>query len=106
MKRNNIDTAPTYTNIYDKPIKLYPTNINILDIFINKPIKNNTDIIGFLLTIVNIPKKIDIKKIISTISIVNPLLTKSFNKIILPILNLMIFHYNIHIYIISRLNIV
>ena len=43
MKRNNIDTAPTYTNIYDKPIKLYPININIPAIFTNKPIKNNTD---------------------------------------------------------------
>jgi hypothetical protein len=28
----------------------------------NKPIKNNTDIIGFLLTITNIPDNIEVKK--------------------------------------------
>jgi hypothetical protein len=61
MKRNNIDTAPTYTKIYDNPIKLYPTNINKLAILTNKPIKNNTATTGFLAQIVAIPNVIDTK---------------------------------------------
>ena len=52
---------------------MYPTNINKQAIFINKPIKNNTDTIGFLLTIVNTPNNIETKYIISTNSILNPL---------------------------------
>ena len=59
INKNNIDTAPTYTSKYDKPIKFIPINIKYPEMFRNNPIKNNTDIIGFLVIITNIPDIID-----------------------------------------------
>jgi hypothetical protein len=73
INKNNIDTAPTYTKRYDKPIKLTPNIIKYPDILKNNPIKNNTDIIGFLLTITNIPHNIEDKEKISSHSSLYPL---------------------------------
>jgi hypothetical protein len=56
INKNIIDTAPIYTNKYDKPIKLNPIIIKYIAIDKNRPIKNKTDITGFLLIITNIAK--------------------------------------------------
>lgn len=63
MKINNIDTAPIYTKIYDKPIKKKPKLIKYIDIVKNKPIKNKIDTIGFFIIITNILKTTDTKEI-------------------------------------------
>jgi hypothetical protein len=56
----------------------------------NKPIKNNTDTIGFLLIITNIPHKIAINDIIYKISPLYPLVKVSFirNKVPIKIISL------------------
>ena len=57
----------------------------------NKPIKNNTDIMGFLLIIIKIPQKIDIILIISKEFKLNPLVEVSKIKYIVFII---IYKYN------------
>jgi hypothetical protein len=59
INKNNIDTAPTYTNKYDSPIKFNPNVIKKQATLKNNVIKNNTDTIGFLVVITNIPDIID-----------------------------------------------
>jgi hypothetical protein len=66
INKNKIDTAPIYTIKYDKPMKFKPKIIKYIEILANNPIKNKTDIIGFLLMITNIAHKIAIKEIISS----------------------------------------
>jgi hypothetical protein len=44
-------------------MKFIPDSIKYADMHKNKPIKNNTDTIGFLLIITNIPHKKDIREI-------------------------------------------
>jgi hypothetical protein len=65
INKNKIDTAPIYTKRYDNPKKFNPINIKYIDIFKNKPIKYNTETIGFLLIITNIPDNIASKVKIS-----------------------------------------
>ena len=62
INKNNIETAPTYTIKYTKPKKCKPMVIRYTDIEKNNPIKNNTDNIGFLLTIIYILKNTAIKE--------------------------------------------
>jgi hypothetical protein len=59
MNKNNIDTAPTYTSRYDKPIKLRPNIIKYPAMLTKRPIKNNTETIGFLLIITQIAQSTD-----------------------------------------------
>jgi hypothetical protein len=73
INKNNIDTAPTYTNKYDIPMKFTPNNIKYIATLENKNIKHSTDTIGFLLIIINIPKTIEIKDNMSKNSYVKPL---------------------------------
>lgn len=49
-----------YTNKYDNPIKFNPVRIKYADMDKNKPIKNKTDTIGFLLIITKIPNNMAI----------------------------------------------
>jgi hypothetical protein len=58
INKNNIETAPIYTNKYDNPMKFRPINIRYIDIVKNRPIRYSTDIIGFLLIITRIPDNI------------------------------------------------
>jgi hypothetical protein len=58
INKNNIDTAPIYTNKYDIPIKVIPIIIKYIAVNKNKLIKNKIDIIGFLLIITNIEDSI------------------------------------------------
>jgi hypothetical protein len=74
MNRNSIETAPIYTNRYDNPIKFRPINIRYIDIVKNKPIRYNTDTIGFLLIITRIPDMIDNSVNMSKLLSKNPLL--------------------------------
>ena len=60
INKNNIETAPTQTNKQDIPMKLTPINIKQHDIDENNNIKYKTDIIGFLVIIINIPNNIGI----------------------------------------------
>lgn len=60
-------------------MKFKPKKIRYKDIVVNKPIKNKTEIIGFLVIIINIPKKIDIIAKISNIWGENPLVRSSKN---------------------------
>jgi hypothetical protein len=85
MNKNNIETAPMYTNRYDNPIKLKPISIKYMDIFKNKPIKYNTDTIGFLLIITRIPHIIENNVSISKLLSVKPLvlLFTSKNKVMI-----------------------
>jgi len=73
INKNKIDTAPTYTNRYDKPINTIPTTIKYKDILANKDIKYKTDTIGFLAIIVNIADKKETTTIISKKPTKNPL---------------------------------
>jgi hypothetical protein len=72
MNKNKIDTAPIYTIKYEKPINVNPDKIKYTDIDPNKPIKDNKEAIGFLLTITAIPKNNAITLIISRNSTVYP----------------------------------
>ena len=75
MNKNKIETAPTYTNKYDIPIKVIPINIKLQDIVENSKIRNSTETIGFLLIIINIPDVADMiivaNKIIEKYSLFN-----------------------------------
>jgi len=76
INKNNIDTAPRYTIIYDKPMKFKPIIFKYEEIPPNNNIKNNTDTIGFLVKITYIPVR---KAIIENISNIDS--TKPFVKI-------------------------
>ena len=78
IKINNIDTAPIYTNKYDKPIKFKPNKIKYKDILKNKPIRNNTETMGFLLIITKIAEMIAVMQIKVKNSGYKPLNTVSF----------------------------
>jgi hypothetical protein len=54
INKNKIETAPIYTIKYDNPIKINPDKIKYKDMLKNNAIKYITDIIGFLLIIINI----------------------------------------------------
>lgn len=73
INKNSIDTAPTYTKIYEIPINTIPTKIKYIDIFPNKDIKCKTETIGFLAIIVNIADKKETIAIKSRNSTINPL---------------------------------
>ncbi len=73
MNKNKIDTAPTYTSKYDKPINFIPIIIKQQDILANKEIRNKTDTTGFFDIIINIPDNIHIIAIISNTIMEQPL---------------------------------
>jgi hypothetical protein len=81
-----MDTAPTYTKRYDIPMNFKPTRTKYKDILPNKSIKYNTEIIGFLEVIINIPDTIDIAIIIYKNIGLNPPKWSDIKKILYIVL--------------------
>ena len=72
INKNKIDTAPTYTNKYERPIKFKPNIIRYDAMLKNNPIKNKTDNTGFFIIITSIPHKIASTEIMSNTSTLYP----------------------------------